>query len=74
MQFGIMYSEFPSTLEGYCDENQISDSDETKFTSRYVFTLDGGAISWKLVKQTIISRSTVESEFVALELAGSETE
>ncbi|XP_070002328.1 secreted RxLR effector protein 161-like [Nicotiana sylvestris] len=74
MNYGILYSEFPSTLEGYSDANWISDSDETKSTSGYVFTLGGGAISWKLAKQMIIARSTMESEFVALELAGSETD
>ncbi|KAL0327851.1 UNVERIFIED_CONTAM: Retrovirus-related Pol polyprotein from transposon TNT 1-94 [Sesamum calycinum] len=39
-------------------------------TSGYVFTLGGGALSWKSAKQTCIARSTMESEFIALELAG----
>ncbi|KAK4390233.1 Retrovirus-related Pol polyprotein from transposon TNT 1-94 [Sesamum angolense] len=43
-------------------------------TSGYVFTLGGGAISWKSAKQTCIARSTVESEFIALELASQEAE
>lgn len=43
--YDIMYSEFSSTLEGYCDANWISNSYKTKFTSGYVFTLGGGAIS-----------------------------
>ncbi|XP_075089919.1 secreted RxLR effector protein 161-like [Nicotiana tabacum] len=74
MNYGILYSGFPFTLEGYSDANWISDSDETKSTSDYVFTLCGGTISWKSAKQTIIARSTMESEFVALELAGSKDE
>ena len=45
MNYVIVYSEFPSTLEWYCDAAWISDSDETKFTNEYVFTLGGGAIS-----------------------------
>ena len=45
MNYGILYSGFPSTLEGYYDANWISDSDETKSTSGYVFTLGGSAIS-----------------------------
>ncbi|XP_047264075.1 secreted RxLR effector protein 161-like [Capsicum annuum] len=48
--------------------------DKTKSASGYVFTLGGGAISWKSAKQTIIVRSTMESEFVALKLAGTEAE
>jgi hypothetical protein len=74
MNYGIMYSGFPAVLEGYSDANWISDSDETKSTSGYVFTLGGGAIAWRSVKQSIIARSTMESEFIALELAGSEAE
>ena len=61
-------------LEGYCDANWISNSDEVKPTSCYVFTLAGGVVSWKSSKQTCIARSTMEAELVALEKAGSEAE
>jgi hypothetical protein len=44
MNYGIEYSGFPAVLEGYSDANWISDSDETKSTSGYVFTLGGGAV------------------------------
>jgi hypothetical protein len=74
MNYGIEYSGFPAVLEGYSDANWISDSDETKSTSGYVFTLGGGAVMWRSSKQSIIARSTLESEFIALELAGSEAE
>ena len=47
---------------------------ETKSTSGYVFTISGGAISWKSSKQTCISHSKMESEFIALEKAGEEAE
>ncbi|KAK6147374.1 hypothetical protein DH2020_018286 [Rehmannia glutinosa] len=71
MNYGIMYSGYPSVLEGYNDANWISDSDEIKSTSGYIFTL-GVQIAWKSPKQTIIAKSTMESEFVALELGGNE--
>ena len=74
MNYGIMYNGFPSTLKGYCDAAWISDSDETKSTSGYVFPSGGGALSRKSAKQMIIVTSTMELEFVALELAGSKTE
>ncbi|XP_071900903.1 uncharacterized protein [Coffea arabica] len=74
MNFGILYSGFPTVLEGYSDANWISDSNDTKSTSGYVYTLGGGAIAWKSARQTIIARSTMESEFVALELTGTEAE
>ncbi|XP_068483448.1 uncharacterized protein [Phaseolus vulgaris] len=74
MDYAIEYSVFPVVLEGYNDANWISDSDETKSTSGYVFTLGGGAVTWRSARQTIIARSTMESEFVALEMASSEAE
>jgi hypothetical protein len=48
-------------LEGDCDANWISDNDETNSTSEYVFTLGGGAVSWKSAKQICNARSTMES-------------
>jgi hypothetical protein len=42
--------------------------------SGYVFTLGGAAVSWKSSKQTFIARSTMESEFIALDKAGEEVE
>lgn len=52
----------------------MSDNDEIQSTSGFVFTLTGGPISWKSSKQTCIAKSTMESEFIALELAGQEAE
>ncbi|KAF3683239.1 PP2A regulatory subunit TAP46 [Capsicum annuum] len=59
---------------GYSDANWITGSTEVKSTSKYVFTVGGGAVSWKSSKQTCISRSTMESEFIALDKAGEEVE
>ena len=47
---------------------------DSKSTSGYVFTLGGAAVSWKSSKQTVITRSTMESEFVALDKCGEEAE
>ncbi|CAL8169742.1 unnamed protein product [Prunus armeniaca] len=47
MNFGLKYSGFPAVLEGNSDANWISDSDEMKSTSGCVFTIGGGALSWK---------------------------
>ena len=38
--------------------------DDRKSTSGYVFTLIGGAISWKSSKQTVTTLSTMYAEFV----------
>ena len=72
--YGLHYTKYPPVLEGYSDANWISDNTETKSTSGYVFTLGGAAISWKSSKQTCIARSTMESEFIALDKAVEEAE
>jgi hypothetical protein len=72
--YGIHYSGYPRVLEGYSDSNWISDADEIKATSGYVFTLGGGAVSWKSCKQTILTRSTMEAELTALDTATVEAE
>jgi len=74
MDYGIEYNGFFALLEGYSDANWISNSDETKSTSGYVFTLGGGAVTWRSVRQTIIVKSTMKYEFVSLKMADSEVE
>ena len=74
MNFGIMYDTSPPILEGYSDANSIPESNETKSISGYIFTLGGGIVSQKSSKQTCITRSTMESELIALEKACTETE
>ena len=39
--------------------------DTRKSIFGYLFLLDGGAISWKSAKQSVIAASTLEAEFVA---------
>jgi hypothetical protein len=72
--YGLHYSKYPAVIEGHCDANWISDTKDSKSTSGYVFTLGGAAVSWKSSKQTCIARSTMESEFIALDKAGEEAE
>jgi hypothetical protein len=50
VNYGIHYSRNPKVLEGYGDSNWISDADEIKATSGYVFTLEGGVVFWKSCK------------------------
>jgi hypothetical protein len=45
-----------------------------KSTSCYVFTLAGGAVSWRSSKQTVSTRSTKEAELVALDSVALEVE
>ena len=74
LNYGMHYTRYPAVLEGYSDANWIFDTNNTKSTSRYVFTLGGAAVFWKSSKQTCITRSTMESEFIALDKAREEAE
>ncbi|KAL7147831.1 hypothetical protein ABFS83_06G135100, partial [Erythranthe nasuta] len=74
INLGLHYTRYPVVLEGYSDANWISDTNDSKSTSGYVFMIGEGTISWKSSKQTCIARSTMESEFVALDKAGEEAE
>ncbi|RVW69423.1 Retrovirus-related Pol polyprotein from transposon TNT 1-94 [Vitis vinifera] len=71
INYGLCYSGFPSVLEGFSGANWILDSDEMKSTNIYVFTIGGNAFSWMSAKQTCITRSTMEVEFIALEKTSS---
>ena len=59
MDYGIHYTRYLRVLEGYSDSNWISDADEIKATSGYMFTLGGGAVSWKSCKKQQIGRAHV---------------
>ncbi|GJQ91822.1 retrovirus-related pol polyprotein from transposon TNT 1-94 [Tanacetum coccineum] len=72
--YGLHYDRHPAVIKGYSDANWISDIKVPRSTSGYVFTLGGAAISWKSSKQTVIAKSTMESEFIALDKCGEEAE
>ncbi|GJZ30276.1 hypothetical protein Tco_0575323 [Tanacetum coccineum] len=63
---------YPLVLEGYTDASWISNTEYNLSTSGWVFLLGGGVIYWATKKQTCITGSTMESEFVALVAAGKE--
>ena len=72
--FSLHYSDYPATLEAYSDASWITSANDNKSTSGWIFTLGGGTVSWASKKQTCISHSTMESEFIALAVAGKEAE
>ncbi|MCO5551599.1 hypothetical protein L7F22_005104 [Adiantum nelumboides] len=50
---------------GYTDSNYAGDLDKRRSTSGYVFTMAGGAVSWRSCLQNFVTQSTTESEYVA---------
>ena len=71
---GLHYTRYHAVLEGYSDANWISNVKDSKSHNGYLFTLGGGAVSWKSSKQSIIARSIMEYEFIALDKCGEEIE
>lgn len=72
MTLGLHYQRYPAVLEGYSDADWNTLSDDSKATSGYIFSIAGGAVSWKSKKQTILAQSTMESEMIALAAASEE--
>ncbi|RVW67317.1 Retrovirus-related Pol polyprotein from transposon TNT 1-94 [Vitis vinifera] len=71
-ELSLQYSKFPAIIEGYSDASWISSVGDNLSTTGWVFTLGGGAVSWGSKKQTCISHSTMEAEFIALAATGKE--
>ena len=61
----LVYGEGELKLEGFTDSSFQSDVDDSKSNSRFVFLLNGGAVSWKSSKQEITTDSTCEAEYIA---------
>ena len=52
-------------VNGYVDASFDTDPDDSKSQTGYVFTLNGGAVSWCSSKQSDIAGSTCEVEYMA---------
>ncbi|GJW33982.1 hypothetical protein Tco_0054014 [Tanacetum coccineum] len=74
IDYRLTYTGYPFVLEGYTDTSWISNTEDNSSTSGWVFLLSGGVISWASKKQTCITGSTMETEFVALAAAGKKAE
>jgi hypothetical protein len=60
----ITYDNGRELVCGYVDFDFAGDLDKRRSTSRYVFTLAGGAISWMPKIHNIVSLSTTEEEYI----------
>jgi hypothetical protein len=58
-------------FHGYADA-AYANADDLKSTTGYVFLAGGGAITWKSKKQTVVTLSSTEAEYIALSEAGRE--
>ena len=61
----LVYGGEEVKLPGYSDLSFHSDPDDSRSTSGFLFTLNGGAVSWKSSKQPTTADSTIEAEYIA---------
>ena len=68
----LIYGDGDLIVEGYSDASFQYDRDDSKSQLGYVFTLNGGAVSWKSSKQETSADSTTELEYIAASEAAKE--
>ena len=72
-KLGLLYSKDGSDdCFGYSDADWAGDTDDRKSTSGYLFQLSGVAVSWSSKKQTCVTLSTAEAEYIVLSSAAQE--
>nr|GEW44015.1 hypothetical protein [Tanacetum cinerariifolium] len=49
----------------YTDAGYLTDADDLKSQTGYVFVLNGGAVDWKSAKQSIFATSSLEAAYIA---------
>ena len=73
---GITYcdpgDECRNKLTGWVDSDFAADPDTRKSMTGYLFSLNGGAVSWRSSRQGGVTLSSAEAEFVAASQAGQE--
>ena len=52
-------------IHGFVDADWAGDLDQRRSTSRYVFNLFGGPVSWMSKKNSVVALSTIEAEYMA---------
>ena len=59
-------------IHGFTDSDWAGDKDTRKSTSGFLFTLYGGAISWRSAKQSVTATSSTKAEYIASSEAAKE--
>ncbi|XP_071909073.1 autophagy-related protein 18b isoform X3 [Coffea arabica] len=64
---GLLYQNHGHTdIEGYSDADWVGSASDRRSTIGYCVFVGGNLVSWKSKKQTVISRSSAESEYRAM--------
>ncbi|XP_066333944.1 secreted RxLR effector protein 161-like [Miscanthus floridulus] len=62
--FLIYGGEEELVVNGYTDASLQTDMDDSQSQLGFVFTINGGAVSWKSSKQETVTDSTAEAEYI----------
>ncbi|CAL8124780.1 unnamed protein product [Prunus armeniaca] len=66
LDYGLEYVKGRNAvLIGYCDSDWGGSVDDSKSTSRYVFSFGSGVFAWASVKQNCVALSTTEAEYIS---------
>ena len=60
----LCYGKGALSLQGYYDADMVGDLDTHKSTSKYIFTVVGGSMSWCFKLQKFVAPSTSEVEYI----------
>ena len=52
-------------IRGYADASFQTDKDDCRSQSRFVYIMNGGAVSWMSSKQDTVADSTTEAKYIA---------
>ncbi len=66
LQMKLQFGATPSKeVLGYCDADWDGDLEDRRSTTRFVFMIGGGTISWSSKGQPTIALSTIEAKYMA---------
>ena len=60
----LVYKDSSLKVEGYTDLSFLSDIDDSKSNSGYVYTLNRGVVWWKSSKQDTTTNSTTKVKYI----------
>ncbi len=63
--YGLRFWAMGSHLKGYTDADYAGDTNTRQSTSGFIFILFGGPVAWSSRRQSCVSLSTTEAEYVA---------